>query len=221
MSDEKILLAHGSGGRLTHDLIQQLLLPRFSNPILNLLEDSAKISHPQGILAFTTDSYVVNPLFFPGGDIGKLAVYGTVNDLSVVGATPSHLSLSLILEEGLPIDLLQRIVASIQEAAEQAGVAIVTGDTKVVEHGKGDQLFITTSGIGWIKAGINLSSNRAKPGDIGDDRLPIELRTQGGEIATQNDLPGRRGAEGIDTAGERWDGYPLPLGAIPAEERPA
>ncbi len=206
MSDEKILLAHGSGGRLTHDLIQQLLLPRFSNPILNLLEDSAMISLPQGMLAFTTDSYVVNPIFFPGGDIGKLAVFGTVNDLSVVGATPSHLSLSLILEEGLAIDILQQVIASIKEAAELAGVAIVTGDTKVVEHGKGDQLFVNTSGIGWIKAGINLSSNRAKPGDkillsgyLGDHEIAILSQREGfkfrepvqSDCAPLNDLIGK------------------------------
>ena len=140
MAEEKILLAHGSGGKLSHDLIKQIFLPRFSNPFLEPLDDSAKITNRRGQVAFTTDSYVVNPLFFPGGDIGKLAVYGTVNDLSMIGAIPSYLSLSLIVEEGFSIELLKQIVSSIHEAAEQAGVIIVTGDTKVVEHGAADRL---------------------------------------------------------------------------------
>jgi hydrogenase expression/formation protein HypE len=165
MAEEKIVLAHGSGGRLTHDLIQKIFLPRFRNPFLEPLDDSARIVNREGAIAFTTDSYVVNPLFFPGGDIGKLAVCGTVNDLSMIGATPSYLSLSLIVEEGFSIDLLKRIVSSIQDTAEEAGVNIVTGDTKVVEHGAADQLFINTSGIGWIRPGIHLSGSNAKPGD--------------------------------------------------------
>ena len=186
MAEEKILLAHGSGGKLSHDLIQQVFLPQFSNPFLEPLDDSAKITNRQGQIAFTTDSYVVNPIFFPGGDIGKLAVCGTVNDLSMVGANPSHLSLSLIIEEGFSSELLKKIVSSIRETAEQAGVNIVTGDTKVVEHGAADQLFINTSGIGWIRPGINLSGTNAKPGDrillsgyLGDHEMAILSAREG------------------------------------------
>jgi hydrogenase expression/formation protein HypE len=186
MADEKILLAHGSGGKLSHDLIKRIFLPQFSNPFLEPLDDGAKIENRNGAIAFTTDSYVVNPLFFPGGDIGKLAVCGTVNDLSMVGAVPSYLSLSFIMEEGFSIELLKRIVSSIHEAAEQAGVTIVTGDTKVVEHGAADQLFINTSGIGWIRAGTNLSGSNAKPGDsillsgdLGDHEIAILSQREG------------------------------------------
>lgn len=186
MPEEKILLAHGSGGKLSHDLIREVFLPRLSNPILEPLDDSAKITNRQGPIAFTTDSYVVNPIFFPGGDIGKLAVCGTVNDLSMVGANPSHLSLSLIIEEGFSSELLKKIVSSIRETAEQAGVNIVTGDTKVVEHGAADQLFINTSGIGWIRPGINLSGTNAKPGDkillsgyLGDHEMAVLSAREG------------------------------------------
>jgi len=186
MSEEKILLAHGSGGRLTHDLIKQVFLPGFENPILEPLDDSAKIMNREGPIAFTTDSYVVNPIFFPGGDIGKLAVFGTVNDLSMIGAIPSYLSLSFIVEEGLPLDILKQIVSSIREAAEKANVSIVTGDTKVVEHQAADQLFINTAGIGWIRSGINLSGMNAKPGDkillsgyIGDHEIAILSQREG------------------------------------------
>jgi hydrogenase expression/formation protein HypE len=165
MSEDKILLAHGSGGKLSHDLIQQIFLPKFNNSILQPLDDSARITNRTEPIAFTTDSYVVNPIFFPGGDIGRLAVCGTVNDLSMVGASPSFLSLSLIIEEGFPIPDLKRIVLSIYEAAEEANIQIVTGDTKVVEHGSADRIFINTAGIGWIKQGVNLSGLNAKPGD--------------------------------------------------------
>src|SRR4030042_3243975 len=134
MPDDKILLAHGSGGKLTHDLIKQIFLPQFSNPFLEPLDDSAKIINRQGSIGFTTDSYVVNPIFFPGGDIGKLAVCGTVNDLSMIGAKPFYLSLSLIIEEGFSIELLQQIASSIHETAKKAGVSVVTGDTKHVEQ---------------------------------------------------------------------------------------
>jgi hydrogenase expression/formation protein HypE len=206
MAEDKILLAHGSGGRLTHDLIKEIFLPRFSNPFLKPLDDSAKITNRQGSIGFTTDSYVVNPIFFPGGDIGKLAVCGTVNDLSMIGAIPYYLSLSLIVEEGFSIELLQQIASSIHKTAEKAGVSIVTGDTKVVEHGAADQLFINTSGIGWIKSGINLSGINAKPGDhilssghLGDHEIAILSQREGfyfqGEIksdcAPLNDLVGK------------------------------
>jgi hydrogenase expression/formation protein HypE len=186
MAEEKILLAHGSGGKLSHDLIKQIFLPRFLNPFLEPLDDSAKITNRPGPVAFTTDSYVVSPLFFPGGDIGKLAVCGTVNDLSMIGAIPSYLSLSFIIEEGFSIELLKQIASSIHEAAEQAGVSIVTGDTKVVEHGAADRLFINTAGIGWIRPGINLSSINAKPGDkillsgyLGDHEVTILSQREG------------------------------------------
>jgi hydrogenase expression/formation protein HypE len=206
MAEEKILLAHGSGGKLSHDLIKQIFLPQFTNPFLEPLDDSAKITNRSGPIAFTTDSYVVNPLFFPGGDIGKLAVCGTVNDLSMIGATPSYLSLSLIVEEGFSIELLKQIISSIHEAAEQAGVKIVTGDTKVVEHGAADQLFVNTSGIGWIRRGIDLSGMNAKPGDkillsgyLGDHEIAILSQREGfdfqGELrsdcAPLNDLVGK------------------------------
>jgi len=186
MPEEKILLAHGSGGKLSHDLIREVFLPPLSNSILEPLDDSAKITNQQGPIAFTTDSYVVNPIFFPGGNIGKLAVCGTVNDLSMIGATPTHLSLSLIIEEGFSRELLNKIVSSIRETAEQAGVNIVTGDTKVVEHGAADQLFINTSGIGWIRSGVNLSGSNAKPGDkvllsgyLGDHEMAVLSAREG------------------------------------------
>jgi hydrogenase expression/formation protein HypE len=206
MSDDKILLAHGSGGKLSHDLIKQVFLPRFRNPFLEPLDDSAKITNQEGSIAFTTDSYVVNPIFFPGGDIGKLAVCGTVNDLSMVGATPSYLSLSLIVEEGFFIDLLKQVVSSIHETAERAGVNIVTGDTKVVEHGAADQLFINTAGIGWIRQGVNLSGVNARPRDkvllsgyLGDHEMAVLSQREGfrfeGELksdcAPLNDLVGK------------------------------
>jgi hydrogenase expression/formation protein HypE len=206
MSEEKILLAHGSGGKLSHDLIKEMFLPRFSNPCLEPLDDSAKITNRNGPVAFTTDSYVVSPLFFPGGDIGKLAVCGTVNDLSMIGAVPSYLSLALIIEEGFSIEFLRQIVSSIHEAAEQAGVSIVTGDTKVVEHGAADGLFINTAGIGWIRLGVNLSGINAKAGDrillngcLGDHEITILSQREGfkfeGELrsdcAPLNDLTGK------------------------------
>jgi len=206
MIDEKILLAHGSGGKLSHDLMRQIFLPQFSNPFLEPLDDGARMTNQQGMIGFTTDSYVVNPIIFPGGDIGKLAVCGTVNDLSMIGAIPSYLSLSLIIEEGFPIDLLKRIVSSIRATADQAGVAIVTGDTKVAEHGAVDQLFINTAGIGWIRPGVNLSGTNARPGDkillngpLGDHEMAVLSQREGfnfqGELksdcAPLNDLAGK------------------------------
>lgn len=163
---KKILLGHGSGGRLTHKLIRELFAKRFSNPALDAMDDSAEIPVKSGRIAFTTDSYVVNPLEFPGGDIGKISVCGTVNDLAMKGAKPTGLSASFIMEEGLEFPLLERIVSSMREAARAAGVAIVTGDTKVVEKGKADKLFITTSGVGIIPEGVTLSGANARPGDV-------------------------------------------------------
>ena len=150
-SHPQIVLGHGSGGKLTADLIDQIFLPAFSNPVLDKLDDQAVLTIGGARLAFTTDSFVVTPIFFPGGDIGRLAVHGTVNDLAMSGARPLYLSAAFILEEGLPVDDLRRVVESMRAAAAEAGVEFVTGDTKVVNRGKGDQIFITTTGIGVIE----------------------------------------------------------------------
>jgi hydrogenase expression/formation protein HypE len=161
----QVLLAHGGGGKLTHELIEKLFLPEFRNPGLELMHDGAMFSIGAERLAFSTDSYVVHPLFFPGGNIGELAINGTVNDLAMCGARPMYLSSALIIEEGFSMDDLWRVVHSMQQAAQEAGVALVTGDTKVVDRGKGDGLFITTSGIGVIPSGRNVDPRRAVPGD--------------------------------------------------------
>lgn len=190
---DRILLGHGSGGGLTADLIRRVFMPEFQNKTLMAMEDQATLSlgakSPR--LAFTTDSFVVQPLFFPGGDIGRLAVHGTVNDLAVGGAKPMFLSAAFILEEGLPLEDLKRIVASMRESCEEAGVQLVTGDTKVVDRGKGDQIFIATSGIGVVPAGRNLSIHNAKPGDrilvsgtIGDHGIAIMSVREGIEFET-------------------------------------
>lgn len=188
--DDKVLLAHGSGGKLSHDLIESFL-PLFDNKLLSKLDDSA-VFQTEGRLAFTTDSYVVSPIFFPGGDIGKLAVCGTVNDLSMSGATPLYLSLSLIIEEGLPVDDLQRVMASVRKAVEEAGVEVVTGDTKVVNHGNADKLFINTSGIGVVAPGVDVSGSNARPGDsiilsgtIGDHGIAVMSQREGLEFSSQ------------------------------------
>jgi hydrogenase expression/formation protein HypE len=204
---EHILLGHGSGGQLTAELIQRLFLPGFGNDVLGAMEDQATLSVPlddaSGLcgkkvpgtvsprLAFTTDAFVVRPLFFPGGDIGRLAVHGTVNDLAVGGARPLFLSAAFILEEGLPLTDLRRIVASMWEACTAASVSLVTGDTKVVDRGKGDGVYITTSGIGLVPAGCSLSIHNAKPGDrilvsgtIGDHGIAIMSVREGLEFET-------------------------------------
>jgi len=182
--DDKILLAHGSGGRLSRDLINEFL-PDLTNPILDRLDDSA-VFELSGQVAFTTDSYTVNPLFFPGGDIGKLAVCGTVNDLSMSGARPLYLSLAFIIEEGLPIADLRKILTSIRQTAEEAGVKIVTGDTKVVDRGSADKIFINTAGIGIVPEGVDISAANARPGDkvivsgnIGDHGIAVLSRREG------------------------------------------
>ncbi len=183
--EDRVLLAHGSGGKLSHDLIEQVLVPILANPILNKLDDAA-VFDLGGRLAFTTDSYTVSPIFFPGGDIGKLAVCGTVNDLAMSGATPLYLSLSLIIEEGLPLSQLKRIASSISDAASEAGVKIITGDTKVVNQGTVDKLFINTSGVGIVPPGINISAANALPGDkiivsgkLGDHGIAILSQREG------------------------------------------
>ncbi len=182
---KKILLAHGSGGKMSHDLVCKSLVQRLSNPTLDRMDDSA-ILELNGRTAFTTDSYVVSPIFFPGGDIGKLAVCGTVNDLAMSGASPLYLGLSLIIEEGLPFAELDKIIASVQKAAAEAGVKIVTGDTKVVNQGTADKLFINTSGLGIIPDGVNISGANAVPGDkviisgtIGDHGMAIMSQREG------------------------------------------
>ncbi len=162
--EDKVLLAHGSGGKLSHDLIGKNFVSAFGNPILNKLDDSA-VFELSGRLAFTTDSFIVSPIFFPGGDIGKLAVNGTVNDLAMSGAVPLYLSLSFIIEEGFLISELEKIINSIYQAADEAGVKIVTGDTKVVNQGSADKLFINTSGIGTVSPGVDISGANAIPGD--------------------------------------------------------
>ncbi len=164
MKDEVILLAHGSGGKLSHDLVARVMQPAFANPALDLMHDGARVEAAGARLAFTTDSYVVKPLFFAGGDIGKLAVCGTVNDLAVSGATPLYLSAGFIIEEGFPVADLRKIVASMRDAAAEAGVSIVTGDTKVVEKGAVDGIYINTAGIGAVIAGTDISPLNARPG---------------------------------------------------------
>jgi hydrogenase expression/formation protein HypE len=167
---ETIQLAHGGGGRLMRKLIEQLFVPAFA-PVDRVdthqpLHDSTVLEVDETRLAFTTDSFVVSPLFFPGGDIGKLAVYGTVNDLAMSGAVPKFLSAGFILEEGLPLETLRRVVASMRDAAREVGVQIVTGDTKVVDRGKADGLFINTAGIGWVPQGMDVSPARVEAGDV-------------------------------------------------------
>lgn len=162
---DKILMAHGSGGLMSHDLITSRVAAKLQNEILGTMDDAA-VLNCEGRLAFTTDSYVVTPCFFPGGDIGKLAVCGTVNDLSVMGASPRYLSLGLILEEGLPLSELDTIMDSIAAAASEAGVQVVTGDTKVVARGSADKIFINTSGIGLLQPGTRISGSCARPGDV-------------------------------------------------------
>lgn len=161
----EIVLAHGSGGKLSHQLMEKMVVPQFRNNLLDPLHDGAIFSLGGERVAFSTDSYVVNPIFFPGGDIGKLAVYGTVNDLAMCGARPLYLSVGFILEEGTQMEEFWRVVQSMREAADTAGVKLVTGDTKVVDRGKADKIFINTSGIGVIPDGVNISPMRAQPGD--------------------------------------------------------
>ena len=177
---EQIVLGHGSGGKLSSQLIEQVFLPAFSNPLLNKLDDQAVLDINGARLAFTTDAFVVTPLFFPGGDIGRLAINGTVNDLAMSGARPLYLSAAFILEEGLVTEELVRVVQSMKEAAVSAKVQLVAGDTKVVNKGKGDKLFIATTGIGIIEKPVNISADRARPGDkiilsgyIGDHGMAI------------------------------------------------
>jgi len=206
--DTQITLAHGSGGRAMHELIEGLFLDYLRNPLLEKLEDqavfeiglscdgaagSASNGHGKARMAFTTDSYVVDPIFFPGGDIGKLAINGTVNDLAMSGACPLYISAGFILEEGFPIEDLKRILASMRDAAAEAGVAVVTGDTKVVQKGSADKLFINTSGVGVIESPVHLSASSAQVGDkvilsgtLGDHGTTIMIAR--GELELETDI---------------------------------
>ena len=186
---KQVLLAHGGGGRLSQRLIDEIFVSRFRNEHLSPLHDGALLPPADGRLAFSTDSFVVNPLFFPGGDIGSLAVNGTVNDVSMCGAKPLYLSTAFIIEEGLPIDVLWKIVLSMEQAAKCAGIEIVTGDTKVVDKGKADRVFINTSGIGVIPAGVDINPRRARAGDkiivsgtIGDHGMAVMSVREGLEF---------------------------------------
>ena len=186
LQHETVQLAHGAGGRLSQALMQRVFMPHIHNSYLDLLDDQAKLELPPGMVAFTTDSYVVSPIFFPGGTIGELAVNGTVNDLAVGGARPLYLSVGFIIEEGFSLLELETIVVSMAEAARKAGVMIVTGDTKVVGKGQCDKLFINTSGIGVIREGVNLSCRNLQPGDsiilsgtVGDHGMAIMTSREG------------------------------------------
>jgi hydrogenase expression/formation protein HypE len=184
-----VLLAHGEGARLTRRLVRELLLEALDNEFLRPLADGAVLPAIDGPLVLTTDSYVVSPLFFPGGDIGKLAVHGTVNDLAVCGAEPLYLTLGLIIEEGLPLDTLKQVVHSIRDAARDCDVQVVTGDTKVVPRGAADGLFVNTTGIGRMRPGVDVGTHRVRPGDrvmvsgtIGDHGIAILAAREGLEL---------------------------------------
>jgi len=164
--DEKIVMGHGSGGRMSHELIGRLFQQPFANPALAAGDDAGLVTVEASRLAISTDSHVVDPLFFPGGDIGRLAVCGTVNDLAMMGATPRYLTVGFILEEGLDVAVLAQVVLSMQAAAAEAGVVIVAGDTKVVQRGKADKLYINTAGVGELPAGRTIGGAQAKPGDV-------------------------------------------------------
>lgn len=186
---KKILLGHGSGGSLSRKLVEEVFLKAFANDLLLPLNDQAVFSLPHSRLAFTTDSYVVNPIFFPGGDIGRLSICGTINDLAVGGARAACLSASFIIEEGVSFDELERVVASMSATAKGCGVKIATGDTKVVERGKGDKMFINTAGIGVVDDSVNLSPSLIRPGDVilvsgtmGDHGVAIMTQREGIEM---------------------------------------
>jgi hydrogenase expression/formation protein HypE len=195
---ERIVMGHGSGGKMSHDLVARLFVPYFDNPVLRQGDDAGAVRLETGQrLAISTDSHVVKPLFFPGGDIGRLAICGTVNDVAMLGAAPAYLTAGFILEEGLEMDVLERVAASMQAAAQEAGVSIIAGDTKVVERGKADGLYINTTGIGVIPTGREISGAQARPGDvvilsgpIGDHGMAV-LAARGElgfEVAVESDV---------------------------------
>lgn len=185
-SQDRIVLDHGSGGKLTHLLIEEIIAPYFENPDLSVMHDGAMLPWEKGRVAFSTDTFVVDPIFFPGGNIADLAVNGTVNDLAMCGAVPKYLSMGLILEEGFMVSWLQEILSHMKNAVEKAGVRIVTGDTKVVPKGAADRIFINTSGIGWIPEKTDVSPKRAKPkdkiiisGTIADHGIAVLTKREG------------------------------------------
>ena len=215
--NERIVLGHGSGGKMSQDLISRLFLPAFDNPILRAGNDAGVFQNASGLrIAMCTDSHVVLPLFFPGGDIGKLAICGTVNDLAMMGATPAWLTAGFILEEGLEISILERVIQSMRSVAEEARIQIAAGDTKVVQKGKADGLYINTSGVGILESGIFIGGEQAKPGDlvivsgdIGDHGIAV-LSARGdlgfqanveSDIAPLNQLVSEMIAAGTDEAG--------------------
>ena len=213
----QIVMGHGSGGKLSAELIEKVFVSQFRNATLERMDDQAVLEIDGARLAFTTDSFVVTPIFFPGGDIGSLAVNGTVNDLAMGGAKPMYLAAAFILEEGLPAEELRRVVESMRAAAEAAGVQLVTGDTKVVNRGKGDKIFITTTGIGVVPRGVNLSADRARAGDkillsgyIGDHGITILSQREGLEFEStlESDCAGLQGLvrEMMDEIGDEIDG---------------
>jgi hydrogenase expression/formation protein HypE len=190
--EERIVLAHGGGGEKTRRLLAEHVLPRLKNAFLDPLTDGAILPPAEGRICLTTDAYVVQPIEFPGGDIGRLAVCGTVNDLAVMGARPLALSLALVIEEGLPVAVFDRVIASVAAAAEEAGVPVATGDTKVVERGRGDGLTITTAGVGELRDGVDLSPSRVEPGDclivtgvIGEHGLAVMSAREGLGLETR------------------------------------
>ncbi len=193
MESGLIQLDQGSGGRAMHELIEKLFMSAFENPLLAQRNDSAVFEIKSGLMAMTTDSYVVDPIFFPGGDIGSLAVHGTVNDLAMRGAKPLYISAGFILEEGLAFDELEKIVQSMSAAAREAGVLVIAGDTKVVPRGKADKVFINTSGIGVVAPGIDIDGRNARPGDavlingtIGDHGMAVMCKREG--LAFENEI---------------------------------
>lgn len=191
VANGRVEMMHGAGGRLMGDLIEAVFRPHLSNPLLDAGNDQAEFTVPDGRMVMTTDTFVVSPLFFPGGDIGSLAVHGTVNDLAMSGATPLHLSAGFVLEEGFPLADLQRIAAAMGEAARDAGVAVVTADTKVVERGRCDGVYINTAGVGVVPADVSVSGEKARPGDavivsgtMGDHGIAIMSHRAGLEFET-------------------------------------
>ena len=191
MRSDRILLAHGSGGTMMKELIEEIFVAEFGDEVLMRMDDAAALPFPGSRLAFSTDTYVVHPLFFPGGDIGKLAVCGTVNDVATSGATPLYLSVGFVLEEGMLVEDLKRILVSMRDAAAEAGVRIVTGDTKVVERGHGDGCYINTAGVGALPAGVDLSGSHCRPGDVvllsgtlGDHGIAVISTREGLEFST-------------------------------------
>jgi len=211
--EDRITLSHGAGGKATHTLVEALFLAEFRNPLLEAMGDSAVFEVGTGRMAFSTDSYVVSPLFFPGGDIGELAVNGTVNDLAMSGARPLHLSAGFIIEEGFPIPDLQRVVASMAAAAREAGVTIVTGDTKVVERGKADGLYLNTAGVGVLERELDLSPATVRAGDrvivsgtLGDHGIAVMVArgNLGIEVDLESDTAALAGltADLLDAVGD-------------------